>query len=160
MTEATITRQSDDGKQTLGTWAQEGFICDTLELPWKDNQHDISCIPKTEPDKPYLVTWTRSARLSTKSLLKWLLLNPGKKETDCPDGVKNIYTYEVMDVPNRPGIRIHSASFFHDLLGCISQGKNTPDMDGDGEEDLTNSRNTINSFNQMMNKESFLLHIN
>lgn len=46
----TIIRISDNGVETQGTLFAEKdgarFSCATLELPWKDNQHDISCIPK------------------------------------------------------------------------------------------------------------------
>lgn len=46
---ATITRHTDTGKETLGTLIAcnngKTFTCDTLELGWHDNEHDISCIP-------------------------------------------------------------------------------------------------------------------
>lgn len=45
----TITRNSDNGTETIGTLVAQNngatFTCNTLELPWKNNQHDISCIP-------------------------------------------------------------------------------------------------------------------
>lgn len=46
----TITRLSDNGVETIGSLVATNngatFTCSTLELPWKNNQHDISCIPK------------------------------------------------------------------------------------------------------------------
>lgn len=46
-----ITRTNDDGVETLGTLLAKRidgttFSCDTLELPWKENEVDVSCIPK------------------------------------------------------------------------------------------------------------------
>lgn len=47
---AVLTRISDNGVETLGllvaSYNGQTFSCSTLELPWKDNQHDISCVPK------------------------------------------------------------------------------------------------------------------
>lgn len=47
---AIITRISDNGTETLGELnainGTDTFKCETLELPWKDNQSNISCIPK------------------------------------------------------------------------------------------------------------------
>lgn len=46
----TLTRLNDNGVETIGTLnaVNNGatFTCSILELPWKGNQHDISCIPK------------------------------------------------------------------------------------------------------------------
>lgn len=161
MKTATIIRNPSDAKQTLGTLNCQGinFFCDTLELPDKNNQHDISCIPVTEPDKPYLVQWTRSARLSTEALYHWLLKNPGKKEEDCPPEIKNVFTYEITSVPNRAGIRMHSANYFFQLLGCVCQGSKPLDLNHDGELDLPDSRATVAAFAKAMNYEDFLLSI-
>lgn len=52
MNTVTIIRGTDDTVETIGTLkairARDNhvFTCETLELPWKNNQHDISCIPK------------------------------------------------------------------------------------------------------------------
>ena len=90
MKQVSITRITDDGKQTLGTLTvikDDGqlFVCKTLELPWKENKNNVSCIPKGT----YLCKYTRSNRISAE-----------KK--------KDVFTYEVLNVPNRAGIRIHS----------------------------------------------------
>lgn len=47
----TLTRSPDNGTETLGSFHAirpdgKTLVEYTLELPWKDNQHDISCIPK------------------------------------------------------------------------------------------------------------------
>lgn len=48
---AIITRgEPDNGVETIGELnavnGQATFKCETLELPWKDNQHNVSCVPK------------------------------------------------------------------------------------------------------------------
>jgi hypothetical protein len=142
MKQVIISRLSDDGCQTLGTlsFVQDNgqvFLCKTLELPWKDNQTQISCIPPGD----YTCTYTRSERFSER------------------DGF-DVFTYEIEDVPNRTAIRIHSANFFSELLGCIALGGALQDMNGDGEDDVTNSRNTIAAFESQLHKQPFLLRIN
>lgn len=80
-------------------YKSQSAICCTLERPWNDNKQDntnttvneSSCIPEGE----YIVEWTLSPRL--------------KK-----------YTYEIKNVPNRDGIRIHAANVIDELFGCIA----------------------------------------
>lgn len=47
---AILTRLSDNGVETRGRLVIKNganvFSCDTLELPWLNNQHDISCVPQ------------------------------------------------------------------------------------------------------------------
>lgn len=130
----------DDGKQTLGTLTvildKELFVCKSLELPWEDNKNNISCIPKGS----YLAMYTRSNRLS------------GAAGHD-------VFTYEVMNVPGRAGIRIHSANYFFQLLGCIAMGDALKDINIDGELDVIHSGATVGKFNELMNKEDFMLHV-
>ncbi len=83
----------------------------SLELPWLDNQRMISCIP----EGTYQV-----------------------KKTWSPAFKKNMWL--VQDVPNRSGIRIHSANFVSQLLGCVSLGLSIEDINGDGVFDITSSR--------------------
>lgn len=46
----TITRISDNGTETIGSLVAQNngatFACSTLERPWKDNETNVSCIPK------------------------------------------------------------------------------------------------------------------
>lgn len=39
-------KRSDQG--TMGLLMAPSFSCYTLELPWRDNQRNISCIPESE----------------------------------------------------------------------------------------------------------------
>lgn len=129
-----ITRETHDCKETLGTLvAVKGgatFTCKTLELPWLNNQHNISCIPTGT----YTVKYTFSPRM-----LK--------------------FTYEVQNVPNRSGIRIHVGNYYSDLLGCIALGNGLTDINHDGEIDVVNSKITITAFEGFMGKTSFTLII-
>ena len=47
MLHAKITRfsSSDSGTKGVLTFDEGGFTCKTLELPWKNNQKNVSCIP-------------------------------------------------------------------------------------------------------------------
>jgi hypothetical protein len=127
----TLTRIQDDGTQTLGQLDFDGWNCKTLELPFKQNQKDISAIPKGV----YKCKYTFSPRF-----LK--------------------YTYEVLNVPNRSGIRIHSGNYStRDIQGCILLGTSYNDIDKDGIIDIINSRITISNFEKLMNKKPFVLQI-
>lgn len=67
-------------------------VCDTCELPWKDNQSKISCIPKGN----YLVTRYQS---------------PTKGSVFLINGVKN-----------RDMIEMHVGNTIKDILGCVAVG--------------------------------------
>ncbi len=141
MSEVILTRISGDDKQTLGTLSAVGadgkpFTCKTLELGWKNNAGQVSCIPKGN----YPCEYTRSTRMSERDH-------------------KDVYTYEVKGVNGRGGIRIHSANYYHDLLGCIALGEAHIDIDHDGKKDVTNSKATIAAFEKAMNKGAFTLVI-
>ncbi len=57
MNHATLTRLTDNGVQTLGKmtlWRNgQSMTVDTLELPWKNNERNVSCVPKGT----YLMKW-------------------------------------------------------------------------------------------------------
>jgi hypothetical protein len=130
MPKVTIKRNTDDGVQSLGTLSTDNFTCFTLERPWKNNASNISCIPKGTYECRY--TWS----------LKFLK-----------------YTYEIMNVPGRTGIRIHSANFYSELLGCISLGSGYSDINGDSKKDIINSRATILKFEELLMRQPFTILI-
>lgn len=140
MKEGFLNRYYSDRKQTLGVFTvkadSELFVCKSLELAWNDNENNISCIPPGD----YICKWTLSPRLTKVH----------KQDT---------FTYEVLDVPGRSGIRIHSANYFYELLGCIAFGDALKDINADKNLDLIHSGTTVQRFNQFMNKESFRLII-
>lgn len=90
------------------------YQCFTLELPWKDNQRNISCIP----DGRYPIIPRFSPRFQRH--------------------------LHLLNVPGRDLILIHEANFVQQLRGCIAVGDMRMDMNGDGLKDLTNSVRTKN----------------
>lgn len=68
-------------------------FCVTLELPWKDNKPEVSCIPKGE----YRIQRVQSPKFGN--------------------------VFQVMNVPNRFHILIHKGNFTTDALGCILLGE-------------------------------------
>tara|TARA_R110000764_G_C10786014_1_gene356887 strand:- start:140 stop:544 length:405 start_codon:yes stop_codon:yes gene_type:complete len=118
MKRAVLIRLNENKKQTLGRlFVFDGldvdFECCTLELPYKANTRNVSCIPTGE----YIV-----------------LPRTSKKFGD---------HYEVKDVQLRKFILIHPANYYTELRGCIAIGHDFYDINGDGEHDLTYSRRTI-----------------
>jgi len=89
------------------------YKCNTLELGWKDNQRNISCIP------------TGSYKVVKHS-------SPRYKEC-----------FWVKNVEGRSEILIHAGNFFSDTRGCILPGRSHTDLDYDGFEDVTASRATL-----------------
>ncbi|MCZ2443114.1 MAG: DUF5675 family protein [Flavobacteriales bacterium] len=138
---AQIERLSMSDKQSLGILTavnmdNQIFVCKTLELAWKWNKPNISCIPAGV----YECKYTRSNRLSQL------------KGTD-------FYTYEVLGVKDRAGIRIHSANYFFQLLGCIALGAAHKDLNADGQLDVIHSGKTIKDFEDFMDRKNFILRI-
>jgi hypothetical protein len=129
-----IKREEGTKKQILGklTAVKNGatFSCESLELPDLNNQPNISCIPKGTYD----VKWTFSPRFMK-------------------------YTYEIIKVPDRSGIRFHAGNYYHQINGCILLGMARQDIDKDGEIDVLNSIATIKSFEGFMLKQPFKLRI-
>jgi hypothetical protein len=72
-------------------YAGNELVCHSIELPWKDNQHQVSCIPEGD--------YALGRRYSPK--FGWHL--------------------ELKRVPGRPNILIHPANdALHELKGCIA----------------------------------------
>lgn len=125
-----LTRRWDNGVQTLGELSFDDFNCKTLELPYRDNKQNISCIPKGT----YTVKWSFSPKFMK-------------------------YTYEILKVPNRSGIRFHSGSSFYDIKGCIILGTHYTDINGDPYADIANTKETITRFDSLLKKKDFKLII-
>lgn len=92
----------------------------SLELPNKDNQRRISCIPEG-------VYKARKHNSPKHGLSLWL-----------------------QDVPNRSEILIHKGNYHTDILGCIIIGSDLADINKDGYLDVTNSKNSIKKLMSML----------
>ena len=135
MKKAQVFRTFDNGKQTLGILSVTDdsgviFTCRTLELPYKDNAQSISSFTEGK----YICKYTLSPSFGFK-------------------------TYEITSVPNRSGVRIHSANYVSQLRGCIALGDAHKDINADGLSDAVHSGDTVKAFEKLMNYEDFELEI-
>lgn len=113
-----LIRLDGNSKQTLGVLQlfnglDKIFECKTLELPNKNNQKEVSCIPIGT----YIVVPFNSPSKGKCFLLK--------------------------DVPNRSMIEIHKGNFYTDILGCILVGSKFTDINNDGLLDVVSSGITL-----------------
>jgi len=126
-------KRSDQG--TRGILFADSFSCQTLELPWRENQRSISCIPSGE----YQV----KIRISPKY---------GQ-------------VYHIKEVPNRSYILLHSGNWAGDkhkgyrtnVAGCILLGARRGLLLGQWA--VLNSRITVRRFMTHMGMENFILKI-
>jgi hypothetical protein len=106
-------------KQTTGcAFLIEGtqvlFQFVTLELPWLDNKHNISCISPGRYD-----------------VIKIMSPTKGK-------------CFMLLIVPGRNGILIHKGNSTKDTQGCILVGSKFTDINKDGITDIIDSTITLN----------------
>jgi len=98
--------------QIIGSFLVNGKeICKTMELPWRENQRSISCIPAGVYD---------------------VIKQPPKADRPYP-------YFRFTSVPGRSGILIHKITYVSGLKGCIGVGKATQDLNGDGIPDIIRS---------------------
>jgi hypothetical protein len=95
-----LIRDDRDDVRTLGAMFDgEERVAETLELPWRDNQRGVSCIPEG----------------TYECKLAW---SPSRKYN----------VYWLQDVPGRQDVQIHVGNFPKDIRGCIlvgtTRGKN------------------------------------
>lgn len=118
MFEITVKRTRTDDIQTTGQFTLvvngalqlTGF---TLELPWRNNERQVSCIP------------------------------PGKYRLKHFHSVKFGRCLELQQVPGRDAILIHAGNYNRDTHGCILIGANLIDLNKDGNLDVTSSKVTM-----------------
>ena len=125
------THYRDDG--VFGVMDREGQpFCVTIELPWKNNQKEISCIPEGE------------------YLCERFLRSSGQE------------TFLVLNVPNRDGILIHTANTISDLRGCIGIAEffHKKDVSGNTQTSVGMSKDAFNEFmNMLSGQKTFKLVI-
>ena len=126
-------RRHDQG--TEGRLVTDGFDCYTLELPWRENQRNISCVPAGDYD----CIIRQSPRFGL--------------------------TYWVLKVPGRSYILIHSGNWAGDralgfkthVNGCILLGQKMGYLLE--QRAVLNSRVTIRRFMNHMKNQQFKLHL-
>lgn len=135
--ERVLLERFESGDQgTFGRLSVGDLVLFTLELPWRENQSDHSCIPEGE----YQCMWTMSAHFHRGM-------------------------YLVSEVPDRAGIRIHSANLAGDrdlgyraqLNGCIALGESLGSLDG--QKALLSSAPAVRQFVKLLGQKPFTLEI-
>lgn len=111
----TLVRKESTTDQTMGVlyWNDE-VVAFTLELPWRDNQFSISCIPEGK----YPVKKHKSPTFG-----------------DC---------FLIQKTEPRTHILIHGGNFHWDTRGCVLVGEGFTDLNHDGQKDLKSSLKTLN----------------
>lgn len=134
---AFLNRYQQTDQETMGhitfydDKGAELFRCCTLELPWKANRRQISCIP-----------------LGNYSV------------RHCAPTTKFPYEhYLVLSVPDRDGIKFHRGCFTKDTLGCILVGMNVADLNKDGVADLASSKIALQRIVEIVGTKGFELRI-
>ncbi len=131
---AILVRKVDNGTQTTGKLVainrNKVFECFTLELPWKNNQKNISRIP----------TGKYECAVGYSNKFKKIL-------------------YQIKNVPNRLGILFHGGNYYTQIQGCILLGDSLTDINKDGQKDVTNSVKTVDKFMTFMENKSYTLYI-
>ena len=97
------------------------YVGKTIERGWRDNEANISCVPE--------------------GIYNLVLEYSNKFKMDL---------WELKNVPERSECKFHAANYWRQLNGCISLGEKHIDIDGDGDPDVTNSRNTKKIFHGLM----------
>ena len=122
MNKIEVIRTFHDSKETLGADSritgdngETVFSFVTMELPDKHNERRESCIP--------------AGRYFYKKVL-----------------ASNAIPYEhllLQNVSVRDGICVHRGNYFFNSKGCILVGKTFADINKDGEQDITSSKDTL-----------------
>lgn len=99
----------------------------TLELPWRNNKRNVSCIPSA-------------------------FYNVVPRNT--PKFGDHLH---VLDVPGRSGILIHVGNWPEEIEGCILVGLRFADIDGDKKMDVASSRVAMNSLVKLVTERAELI---
>lgn len=95
-----------------------------LELPWKNNQRKISCIP----EGIYIVRPRTSERFGQHF---------------------HVATYGESEVLGRTAILQHKGNFHKDILGCQLPGMGMSDINKDGLHDVTGSGDALKAIQRI-----------
>lgn len=135
MKQVYLFRSVVSNQGTQGILITENFVCRTLELPWRNNKSNISCISPGD----YIVKIRQSPKFGN--------------------------VYWITNVKGRIYILIHSGNFAGDVSkgykshvnGCILLGQKFGMINN--QLAVLNSRITIRKFMNFMNNEIFKLKI-
>lgn len=125
-----LERLTDNGVQTTGVLrlfsssGEQLLKLDTLELSWKNNQRRISCIP----NGVYQIAPKLSMRFGR--------------------------TFQILNVPERDNVLIHSGNFNHNTKGCVLVGKGYRDINNDFQLDVLNSKISMKLLLSALNERS------
>ncbi len=137
----TLLRTESDDQGTRGQlYLPAGLVCPTLytlELPWRENHNNLYCIPAG--------------------------LYSMVQVSDSPHLGRS--TYEILQVPARAGVRIHSGNFAgdtargyaSDVEGCILLGFQIGELDG--QKAILQSKAAVEKFMAVMEGKPFSLEI-
>lgn len=133
--------------ETLGSWYWQGkLLVKTMELPWHNNAHNISCIPEdtyTVDKKPPI-----------------LVDDPNTPLIDESGGFKPrpYWHFRFRKVLNRQGVLVHKITYVEDLLGCVGVGLSFKDFNKDGIPDMDSSTDALKLLVDIM-PDTFRLQI-
>jgi hypothetical protein len=128
-------RESDQGTEGILTVPDVGWSCFVMELPWRENASQISCIP----NGIYIVKIRQSPKFGT--------------------------IFHITNVENRSVILMHWGQFGGDkskgwmshTLGCVLLGKSRGIFKN--QRAIINSRIAVTEFMRIMKNEPFKLTI-
>ena len=112
---------------TTGRVRYGDFQCASLELPWKNNDQNISCIPNGI---------YRCEKITSKL---------------------HGEIFAIYGVPFRALIRGHIGNFTHSTEGCVLFGDSIKDFNHDGVLDVTNSKRTFEKLMSILPEEFWLV---
>jgi ATP-dependent Lon protease len=118
--EIKLTRIHETSTQTIGYMIVQNVLVFTLELPYRDNQRNISCVPK-----------------GTYSVVR-------------RNSFKYADHFHLTDVPDRSLILIHQGNFNTQTQGCILVGLSLTDINKDGCLDVSESTKAMNWLNRKL----------
>jgi len=119
--------------ETIGRLAvlengEDVWSCRTIELPYRDNERWVSCIP---PGRYVAEVVQESPAFGYPHV--WLHDRGSRAAAS-----------------TRTGIKIHVANFARQLEGCVAVGRQFRDLDGDGVVDVTDSEETLRGLLEQM----------
>ena len=128
MIEINLTRLAYEEDGTPGVLSVGAVVCGyTLELPWKNNERDISCFPEGD----YSCEW----RVSPSKGLRIHILN----------------------IEGRDHCMFHAGNWIRQILGCVLPGLKFLRKDGNGDKMVQSSRAALKRFEDLVPKDQDII---